>query len=86
MWIAGRAFHEIHTFLFDQDVRFSGDRITIDDVVTICESAFGYDLAMVVATMADLTEENRPTSFSAIFLRSSTGMLGNPSTVWLRAR
>jgi superfamily II DNA/RNA helicase len=58
MWIAGRAFHEIHTFLFDQDVRFSGDRITIDDVVAIRESAFGYDLAMIVATMADLTEES----------------------------
>jgi superfamily II DNA/RNA helicase len=59
-WIAGEPFSAIHTFLSSRDARYSGDRITIEDVVTICESAFGYDLAMIIATMADLSEELSP--------------------------
>jgi hypothetical protein len=38
------------------NVRVSGDRATIEDAVSLCENGFGYDAAMVVASLADLAE------------------------------
>jgi hypothetical protein len=55
-WMNGEPFSAMHSFLSANDVRYSGDGITVEDVVTMCESGFGYDLAMMVATMADLSE------------------------------
>lgn len=60
LWTAGAPFHEMYALLAGLKLRFSGDHITIEDVVTICESAFGYDFAMVVATMSDLCEAEAP--------------------------
>ena len=55
-WLAGQSFGEIGQTLRATDVRMSNRHITANHVVDICEGGFGFDLAMIVASMADLVE------------------------------
>lgn len=55
-WLAGQSFAEIGQSLRAANVRTSNRHITANHVVAICEGGFGFDLAMVVASMADLVE------------------------------
>lgn len=57
-WCDGAAFCEIHAPLAQADVRFSTRHPTVEHVVALCENGFGYEAAMVVASMADLTEDD----------------------------
>jgi hypothetical protein len=57
-WVAGDPYYDLFSLLASKDVRVGRNRVTIEDVVSICESAFGYDLAMIISTMADLTESD----------------------------
>jgi hypothetical protein len=56
-WIAGRSFAVLFTTLQDADTRVGRDRDTIEDTVALCESGFGYDVAMIVASLTDLIED-----------------------------
>ncbi len=60
MWIAGQPFANIHGMLRDRNVRITSARRRpkVDDVVGICESAFGYDGAMLLSTIADLVAQH----------------------------
>lgn len=40
----------------------------MDDAVALCESGFGYDVAMIVASIADLAEEQDEALYSAASL------------------
>ena len=53
-------FGSIYALLNGRDVRVSGDRVTVEDVVGLCENGFGYDVAMVIASLADLAESVDP--------------------------
>ena len=55
-WVEGRSFAEIHAMLRDADIRVSGHWATVEDAVALCEGGFGYDVAMIVASLADLVE------------------------------
>jgi hypothetical protein len=55
-WVDGDSYFSIFKMLEALDIRVSGDRITVEDVVALCENGFGYDVAMVVASLADLAE------------------------------
>lgn len=55
-WLAGRSFDAIAQRLRAANVRTSNRHITANHVVAICEGGFGFELAMVVASMADLVE------------------------------
>ena len=55
-WIAGHSYAAIHALLASRDVRVSGNKATVEDAVALCENGFGYDVAMVIATLADLAE------------------------------
>ncbi len=55
-WLAGASFDAIGQTLRAANVRTSNRHITANHVVAICEGGFGFDLAMVVASMADLVE------------------------------
>ena len=55
-WVDGRSFAVIFAALEDAGVRVGRDHATIEDAVALCESGFGYDVAMIVASLADLTE------------------------------
>jgi len=55
-WLEGKSFDDIAQALRAANVRTSNRHITANHVVAICESGFGFDLAMVVASMADLVE------------------------------
>ena len=55
-WVAGRSFESIFTKLRTANMRVGRHRVTIEDVVALCESGFGYDVAMIVASLADLAE------------------------------
>ncbi|MFG6510625.1 MULTISPECIES: DEAD/DEAH box helicase [unclassified Sulfitobacter] len=55
-WLAGHSFDAIAQRLRAANVRTSNRHITANHVVAICEGGFGFELAMVVASMADLVE------------------------------
>ncbi|MDM7980191.1 MAG: DEAD/DEAH box helicase [Rhizobium sp.] len=57
MWLRGADFHEIHGALTATGVRISNRRLKVEDVVALCEGGFGYEVAMVIASLADLMEE-----------------------------
>jgi hypothetical protein len=65
-WLNGQSFSEIHSTLASKGVRIGRRFITIDDVVALCESGFGYDSAAVVSALADLTEEQHETLSAAL--------------------
>lgn len=55
-WLAGESFYVIGQTLRAANVRTSNEHITANHVVAICENGFGFELAMIVASMADLVE------------------------------
>ncbi|WP_417254651.1 hypothetical protein [Celeribacter sp.] len=55
-WMVGETFDTIGQTLRAANVRTSNRHITANHVVAICEGGFGFDLAMVVASIADLVE------------------------------
>jgi hypothetical protein len=55
-WVAGHSYAAIHALLTGRNVRVSGDRTTVEDVVALRENGFAYDVAMVIASLADLAE------------------------------
>jgi hypothetical protein len=55
-WVAGQSFDAIGQALRAANVRSGNRHITANHVVAICEGGFGFDLAMVVASLADLVE------------------------------
>lgn len=55
-WIAGQEFVAIHEPLSAVGLRISNRGLKVEDVVAMCESGFGYDAAMVIASLADLLE------------------------------
>jgi hypothetical protein len=54
LWMEGQPYHIIFDMLAAVDMRVGGDRVTVEHVVDICEGGFGYDLAMILASAADL--------------------------------
>lgn len=55
-WLAGQSFGAIGQTLRAANVRTGNRHITANHVVAICEGGFGFEFAMVVASMADLVE------------------------------
>lgn len=55
-WVAGKSFAVIFETLAEAKVRVGRDHITVEDAVALCEGGFGYDVAMIAASIADLTE------------------------------
>jgi hypothetical protein len=55
-WCSGASFAEIHTLLGAGGVRFGNQYAKVEHVVALCENAFGYDAAMVIASLTDLAE------------------------------
>jgi hypothetical protein len=55
-WCSGASFADIHAPLLLADVRFSTHHAKVEHVVALCENAFGYDAAMVISSLVDLTE------------------------------
>ena len=73
-WVAGRSYTAIHDLLVGRMVRVSGDGATVEDAVALCENGFGYDVAMVVASLADLAEPLDPAGAAGgIGLASASG-------------
>jgi hypothetical protein len=56
-WVAGRSFATIFNTLRAANIRVGRNRATVENAVALCESGFGYEVAMVVASLADLVED-----------------------------
>ncbi|MCP2080869.1 UNVERIFIED_ORG: superfamily II DNA/RNA helicase [Methylorubrum zatmanii] len=56
MWIAGISFGDIYSELSRRKVKIRTSNIKIDDVVALCEGAFGFEASMIAASLADLSE------------------------------
>lgn len=67
-WLAGQSFDAIGQALRAADVRTSNRHITANHVVAICEGGFGFDLAMIVASIADLVEPLDEDLYEALVL------------------
>lgn len=67
-WMAGESFDTIGQALRAANVRTSNRHITANHVVAICEGGFGFDLAMIVASIADLVEPRDPTLHEQLLL------------------
>lgn len=55
-WCSEATFAEIFRTMSATKVRVGRNNIRVEDVVALCENAFGYDAAMVIASLADLAE------------------------------
>lgn len=55
-WADGRSYEYLLGILEAEKVRVSGRRATIEDAVSLGDGGFGYDVAMLVAAIADLTD------------------------------
>jgi hypothetical protein len=57
-WVGGASFEAILNLLTERDIRIGGNNRfpTVEDAVAICESGIGYEGAMIMATIADLSE------------------------------
>ena len=55
-WVNGLSYAEIFEFLSKVGVRFGRRNLTVEHTVALCEHGFRYDVAMVVASIADLIE------------------------------
>jgi hypothetical protein len=54
LWMEGQPYHVVLAPLAAVDMRVGRDRLTVEHVVDLCESGFAYDLAMIIASAADL--------------------------------
>ncbi|WP_461324327.1 DEAD/DEAH box helicase [Bradyrhizobium diazoefficiens] len=59
-WISGATFAAIFRLLVERNIRIGGNNRypTVEDAVAICESGLGYEGAMILATIADLAEDD----------------------------
>jgi hypothetical protein len=55
-WVGGQSFEAIYAPLAEANARVSNRRAKVEDVVALCEDGFGYDAAMIVASLADFAE------------------------------
>lgn len=55
-WMSGETFAAIRAPMTASGARIGGKTISIEHIVALCEGGFGYELAMVVASAADLIE------------------------------
>lgn len=88
MWRGGESFAEITKFLQSESVKQGRYNITVEAVVAICESGFGYDLAMILASLADLLEERDEDLHDfAVFLQRTTkvGLSGHAALAFYEA-
>ncbi|AJD52767.1 DEAD/DEAH box helicase [Thalassospira xiamenensis M-5 = DSM 17429] len=69
-WVSGHSFARILTTLLEVNARVGGRRLKpkVEDVVALCEGGFGYDAAMIVASIADLAEDMDETLHNAASL------------------
>lgn len=58
-WVAGNSYERILETLEEVGARLGGRKRkpTVEDSVALCEGGFGYEVAMIVASIADLAEE-----------------------------
>lgn len=55
-WIDGKSFHKLRGSLVEADVRFGRYKATAERMVDLCENGFGFELSMIIASLADLVE------------------------------
>jgi hypothetical protein len=87
LWLAGATYEQIYKLAKDEDLRTGGNkrRVVVDDIVGLCESDFGYDVAMTVATMADILEtsyEDISARLSVLQRRLKYGLASEPSAAF----
>lgn len=78
-WIGGKTYEYIRIPLAAARVKFSGALATSEHVVNLCEGGFAYDLAMIIAAMADLVEGRSAYLHSQLVLLQKKVKYGLPS-------
>ncbi len=65
-WCAGKTYGEVLTILKAAGVKKGRNSLKVENAVALCENGFGYDVAMIVASMADLAEDLDPVLFDGL--------------------
>lgn len=55
-WVDARTYEQLFAILTEEKIRVSGRNPTVEDAVSLGDGGFGYDVAMLVAAVADLVE------------------------------
>ncbi|MDO9336002.1 MAG: DEAD/DEAH box helicase [Caulobacter sp.] len=79
LWVRGTAYAEILALLEGAGVKKGRNTLKVENVVGLCENGFGYDLAMVIASMADLAEDIDPILFDGLGKLQKSVKYGLPS-------
>ena len=87
-WVAGRSFAAIFNTMRAANIRVGRDRVTVEDAVAICEGGFSYDVAMIIASLADLAEpleENLYKAMSQLQRQVKYGLIGKAAIAFIEA-
>lgn len=89
LWQSRESYAEVHLLLKEHDVRRGKQKITIEQVVDLCESGFSYEVSMILATLCDFSEEleNRAliTQFTLLQRQIKTGLNNQSAISFLEA-
>lgn len=62
LWIKGTSFGEILMYMHSNNIRIykmkSFKEVTIDDVVDLCESCFGYNCSLLISALEEISKNN----------------------------
>jgi superfamily II DNA/RNA helicase len=87
-WVIGRPYQAIHARMHELEIKVSGNHATVEDAVALCENGFAYDLAMITASMADLTEAmdgNLHTGFATLQKQIKYGLTDPAAIAFVEA-
>lgn len=87
-WCRGASFEEIFAELQGMKVKFGHFHLKIDHVVSLCENGFGYDAAMILASLADLAADLEgllPTALAALQRSAKCGLASMASISFYEA-
>ena len=65
-WCAGQTYGEVLAILIAAGVKKGRNKLKVENAVALRENGFGYDVAMIVASMADLVEDFDPVLFEEL--------------------
>lgn len=79
-WCAGQTYGEVLAVLTAAGVKKGRNKLKVENAIALCEDGFGYDLAMIVASMADLVEDLDPVLSEELGTLQPIIKCGLPST------
>lgn len=78
-WCSGESYGKVLTSLRAAGVMKGSNKLKVENAVSLCENGFGYDTAMIIASMADLAEDIDQDLFGGLTSVQRTVKCGLPN-------